>query len=93
MAVKCVTCTRKFKHLHALRSHQPQCRGRANAHTHGFDKQKRKALPKNNFGRKLSQLIDVTEEEIVQERQDLRDRDDSEPPRKLKTRHKVNFLI
>jgi hypothetical protein len=91
MAVKCVTCTRKFQDIHALKSHQPKCRGRVNAHAHGFDIQKREAIqkPKNNSGRKLAQRMDVTEEEVVLERQELRERDDSEPARKRKNRHKV----
>lgn len=83
MAVKCVTCTREFKDIHALKSHQPKCRGRADAHAHGFE----------NSGRKLSQRMDVAEEEVVLERQELRERDDdSEPARKRKSPHKVVLL-
>lgn len=83
MPVKCVSCKRNFKNLHALKSHQPKCRGQT---TEGSGKQ-------NISGRKLAQRMDLTEEEIIQERQVLRDQDGSEPVRKPKTRHKVNFLI
>jgi hypothetical protein len=80
MALKCVTCTRLFKNIHALKSHQPKCHGRASAHAHGFE----------NPGRKLAQRMDVTEEEVVFEKQELRTRDDSEPARKRKRRHKAS---
>ena len=81
MVVKCVTCKRNFTHIHALKSHQPKCQGRPNE---GFGKQK-------TSGRKLSQRIDVTEEEILLERQVLRDREELDTLRKRKNRHKVNF--
>lgn len=82
MAFKCVTCTKEFKNIHALKSHQPKCCGRANAH--GFD----------NPGRKLAQRMDVTEEEVVLEREELRERDDSEPgpARKRKSPQQVVLL-
>ena len=37
--------------------------------------------------------MDLTEEEIIQERQVLRDREDLDTLRKRKTPHKVNFQI
>jgi hypothetical protein len=75
MAVKCVTCAREFKDIHALKSHQPKCRGRANAHKPGW---------------KLARRMDVTEEEVVLERQELREQDDSGKVKKRKSRHKVS---
>ena len=64
MVVKCVTCTREFKDMHALKSHQPKCLGRAAAHARGFKPR-----------RKLTQRMDVTEEEVGLKRQELRDQD------------------
>jgi hypothetical protein len=89
MDVKCVTCTRKFKDIHALKSHQPKCRWRANAHIQGFRKLKREAKRKKRSGRKLAQGMDVTEEELALERQEIREREDSEPARKRKYRNQV----
>jgi len=80
MAIRCITCTREFQDIHALKSHQPKCRGRANAHAHGFD----------NPGRKLAQRMDVTEEEVVLERQELREKADSEPARIRKSQSNVS---
>jgi hypothetical protein len=70
MDVKCVTCTRKFKDRHALKSHQPKCRGRANALILGFRKVKWKAKRNNSSGGNVAQ--------------GMNEPDDSEPPRKRK---------
>ena len=83
MVVKCVTCTREFKDTHALKSHQLKCLGHAAAHAHGFKP-----------GRKLTQRMDVTKEEVGLERQELRDQDvleDLELVRKRKNQHKVSL--
>jgi hypothetical protein len=92
MDVKCVTCTRKFIDIHALKSHQPKCRFRADAHFHGFRKlkrERREAKRKNSSGQKLAKGMDVTEEELALERQEIRERDKSEPARKRKNQPQV----
>ena len=93
MAVKCVTCTRTFKNIHALKSHQPKCRGRSDAHNYGFDKRNREAKREINPGHKLAQRTDVNEEEVALEREELRGQDDSEPERKRKIRHEVSLYL
>lgn len=89
MDVKCVTCSKKFKDIHALKSHQPKCHGRANAHISGFGRLKGEAKRKDSSGRKLARGMDVIEGELALERQEIRERDESEPPRKRKNRPEV----
>jgi hypothetical protein len=97
MAVKCVTCTRSFKNIHALKSHQPKCRGRADAHIYGLDKRlgNREGKQKNNPGHKLARGIyhDVNGEEVAREREELRGQDVSEPERTRKIRHEVSTYL
>jgi hypothetical protein len=78
-AKKCVTCTRQFINTHALKTHQPKCKGRANVHAHGLDKTESKKK-----GRKLAQHMNATEEEVASERQELREPEPG-PARKRKS--------
>ena len=96
MAVKtCITCDRKFQDTHALKSHQPKCSGRETMHQNGlrFRGPKAKHKPKNISRRKLSKCTGGTEEEIILERQHLRDNTDVfEPARKQIIRREVSTL-
>jgi hypothetical protein len=80
-------CTREFKDIHALKSHQPKCKGRANAH--GSDKPKKEEKHKKKLGRKLARRMDVTQEEVVLERQELRERDDSDDSEPARNSYEV----
>ena len=86
MDIKCIICTKKFNDIHALKTHQPRCRGRSTAHIHGFNRLKRESKKKKRTGRKLGRGMDVSEEQLALERQDMREReeDDSGPARKQK---------
>ena len=86
MDIKCVICKKKFNDIHALKTHQPRCRGLSIAHIHGFNRLKRESKKKKRTGRKLGRGMDVSEEQLALERQDMREReeDDSGPARKRK---------
>ena len=77
MPVQCVTCAREFKDLHALKSHQPKCHGRPNAHARGFQKPKREPLAKSKLPQHHG--MNVTNEEVVVGMQELGEGDGSEP--------------
>lgn len=85
----CITCARQFIDTHALKSHQPKCKGRANVHAHGLHRTE----PKKKLGRKLAHHMNATEEEVALERQELREHDEPEPARKQKDQFNVSVIL